>query len=420
MGTLGIANERLQKAVRDRGWSSQAVTDQLNELAVMIGERGVLIDERTVRGWLNGRGGKPATPRPVYVRLLCLLFQRGPQDLGLPDPTRNGSGLSEMRDEPDVLQTLELSRRATTTDLPEPELVSHERAVDRLCTEYGDTPPDQLIPRVVDRLFRIDRLRDRRVGHDAYRRIQAAAGWAHLLLAACYTDLGQADVGWSSRDAAEYLGREAGNADLVGWSYETASWISLWQGNVFESLDAALEGRRVAPVGSGSWLMNTCKIASARGKLGQRDEVDREFASAFEALEQRGAEPENPQHHFQFDSPKVHQYAADAYAWLHDPELTARHSQAVIDWAGDPAARTWNPTRTATAEVNFGQSMFDRGDLGEAVNHSLLAFDTFLRRDTIVRAAELDEQIQKRWPREPSTRELHDQVAAAKRSLGIP
>ena len=205
---------------------------------------------------------------------------------------------------------------------------------------------------------------------------------------------------------------------LVGWAYETASWISLWQGDAHESLEAAIEGRRIAPVGSGSWLMNTCKIASARAKLGERLEVDRELDRAQEALARRAEEPADPQHHFRFDSPKVHQYASDAYAWLHDAPLAARHSRAVIDWAGDPAARTWNPTRTATARINLGQSLLDRGELDAAVEHAMLAFETFLRRDTVVRAAELDEEIRRRWPGEATAMPFHERVAVARTALG--
>lgn len=296
-------------------------------------------------------------------------------------------------------------------------VASHERAVDRLCTEYGGTPPGRLIPRLVERLLLIDQLRRRRLSRDAYRRLQAAAGWAHLLLAACHTDLGNSNIGWSSRDAAEHLGGEADDPNLVGWAYETASWILLWQGDVHGSLDAAVEGRRIAPAGSGAWLMNTCKIASGRAKLGERAEVDRELDRAQEALDRRAAEPANPQHHFEFDGPKVHQFASDAYAWLHDVRLTAAHSRAVIDWAGNPAAPTWNPTRTATARVNLGQSFLDGGELDAAVEHSLRAFDTFLRRDTVVRASELDAQMRQRWPHETMTAAFHDRVEAARRAL---
>jgi tetratricopeptide (TPR) repeat protein len=298
-------------------------------------------------------------------------------------------------------------------------LASHERAVDRLCTEYGDTPPDLLVPRLVERLYRIDQLRERRPAREAYRRIQTAAGWAHLLLAACYTDLGQVEIAYTSRDTAEYVGRESEDPNLLAWSLETSSWIALWQGGVHASLDAALEGQRIAPAGSSAWFMTACKIASAQAKLGRRREAERELERVHEELARRTHEPENPQHHFVFDAPKVHQYAADVFAWLHAPRKAAQESRAVIDWAGNPTARTWNPTRTATAQVNLGQSLLEQGEIEAAVEIATRAFDTFLRRDTIIRAGELDEQLRHEWPNEPAARNFHEQVVAARRAIGM-
>ena len=91
----------------------------------------------------------------------------------------------------------------------------------------------------------------------------------------------------------------------------------------------------------------------------------------------------------------------------------------MIDWAGNPTARTWNPTRTATAQVNLGQSMLEQGEIEAAVEIAARAFDTFLRRDTIIRAGEFDEQLRGEWPNEPAARDFHEQVVAARRAIGM-
>lgn len=295
----------------------------------------------------------------------------------------------------------------------EDELASHERAIDRVCCEYGGTPPAQLVARLQGQLVQLDRVR----GRGTLRRVQAAAGWGYLLLAACHVDLGKADIGWVARDSAEHLGREADDPELIGWAYETASWISLWEGRVHDSLTAAEEGARIAPRGSSAWLMNVCKVAACQARLGRLAEVDRGFHRVEQALQERAREPENPQHHFHFDSPKVHQYASDAYTWLHEAELAERHSRAVIAWAGDPRAQTWNPTRTATAQVNLGLTFADRGELDVALAVATPAFDVFLRRDTVIAAENLDEQLLQRWPRDVAASEFHLRLQRARQAL---
>jgi hypothetical protein len=63
-----------------------------------------------------------------------------------------------------------------------------------------------------------------------HARLVRSAGWLYLLLAALHCDVMQRESALVSRDAALSLGREAEDPEIVGWAFETASWISLFDG----------------------------------------------------------------------------------------------------------------------------------------------------------------------------------------------
>jgi tetratricopeptide (TPR) repeat protein len=159
------------------------------------------------------------------------------------------------------------------------------------------------------------------------------------------------------------------------------------------------------------------KAASAWARLGRPTEAERELEAAAVALRHVAA-PEHAQHHFVFDPPKFDSFAATAYVWLGLPERAQEHARAVIRRQTDSAALTHNPTRLATARLDLGQVLLQLGRLDEAFAEGSRAFETFPRRDTLVRARELDAEFQSRHAREPQSAEFHERYLEALRSLG--
>jgi hypothetical protein len=90
----------------------------------------------------------------------------------------------------------------------------------------------------------------------------------------------------------------------------------------------------------------------------------------------------------------------------------------VIRSQTDGAAATYNPTRLATARLDLGQVLLQLDRLDEAFAEGSRAFETFPRRDSLVRARELNAEFQTRHAREPRSAEFHERYIDALRSLG--
>jgi tetratricopeptide (TPR) repeat protein len=299
---------------------------------------------------------------------------------------------------------------------PEDALARLEQAVHRLCCDYSTTPPVALLRPAQRELQAAGALFERRLSPSDARQLTAAAGWLHLLLTCLQNDLGRRDAAWAHRDAALRLGRRARDGNLVAWSFETPSWFALYDDRAQTALDYALEGLKEAPARSSGLVMLRLKAASAWARMGRRTEAERELEAAATALQGVPA-PEHPQHHFVFDPPKYESFAATAYVWLRLPERAQEHARAVIRRQEDPASLTHNPSRLATARLDLGQVLLELGRLDESFAEASRAFDTFPRRDTLVRARELDAEFQSRHAREHEAREFHELYVEALRSL---
>ena len=308
------------------------------------------------------------------------------------------------------------SMEATHTEA-EDLLARLERVVHRLCCQYSTSPPGALVCPAQRELQAAGALFERRLSPPDARRLGAAAGWLNLLLTCLENDLGRREGAWAHRDAALRLGREAGDGNLVAWSFETPSWFALYDDQPQTALDYALAGLKEAPAESSGLIMLRLKAASAWARLGRRTEAERELEAAAAAV-RRVPAPEHPQHHFVFDPPKFDSFAATAYVWLGLPERAQEHARVVIRSQTDGAAPTYNPTRLATARLDLGQVLLQLGRLDEAFAEGSRAFETFPRRDSLVRARELNAEFRARHAREPRSAEFHERYIEALRSLG--
>lgn len=235
-----------------------------------------------------------------------------------------------------------------------------------------------------------------------------------MLLACLHNDLGQRAAAWRSRDLALALGRQTADANLVAWAFEAPSWFALFDGRPGVALEAALEGLRQAPTGSSGWLMLQMKAASAWARLGSAARTERHVEAAVDVL-QALPPPEDPQHHFVFDPPKLHSIAATAYAWLGLPARTEEHARRVIQAQQEGATRS--PSRLAMGRLDLADALLDQRRPDEAVAEATLAFNEFPRRDTLVRAAELDSRLREQLAGAERARAFHELYLHAAASL---
>lgn len=74
-------NRQLRLQRRLRGWSQEDVAAGLHRLAASLGGPELGVDAAMVSRWERGA----RRPRPLYVRLLCRLFELRAEQLGLVD-----------------------------------------------------------------------------------------------------------------------------------------------------------------------------------------------------------------------------------------------------------------------------------------------------------------------------------------------
>jgi hypothetical protein len=129
--------------------------------------------------------------------------------------------------------------------------------------------------------------------------------------------------------------------------------------------------------------------------------------------------PDHPEHHFVFDHTKWIFYAATCYTWLGDDEPAEEHAREIIAYHTNPDGSSNAPMRTANAHIDLGIVLARHGELDEAVDHGLQAFQFERKTEAslLSHAADLDHDLEQLYPRERLAEPFHDQYADARRRL---
>jgi transcriptional regulator with XRE-family HTH domain len=191
---------------------------------------------------------------------------------GRADPgpeTAHGPGGSEPGGDA-VVEAMELARRAELSEVGADALAGVERAVDRLREAAAATPPEALVPAVVDQRRYVGRLLEGRLTPAHRRRLLVAAGWLSVLLAQLHFDAGDREAAEANRDTALRLARQAGHTELTAWTVQAlASW-ALADGRFRDALDLARAGQDLAPPATAAAVQLALDEAQAWAALGDR------------------------------------------------------------------------------------------------------------------------------------------------------
>jgi transcriptional regulator with XRE-family HTH domain len=191
---------------------------------------------------------------------------------GRADPgpeTAHGPGGSEPGGDA-VVEAMELARRAELSEVGADALAGVERAVDRLREAAAATPPEALVPAVVDQRRYVGRLLEGRLTPAHRRRLLVAAGWLSVLLAQLHFDAGDREAAEANRDTALRLARQAGHTELTAWTVQAlASW-ALADGRFRDALDLARAGQDLAPPATAAAAQLALDEAQAWAALGDR------------------------------------------------------------------------------------------------------------------------------------------------------
>jgi tetratricopeptide (TPR) repeat protein len=286
-----------------------------------------------------------------------------------------------------------------------------------LCRAYPSAPAAELRARTKQRLKYLTQLLGGRLTLRQHRDLLVTAGWLWLLLGCLHYDLGERESAETARQAAGQIGQQTGSGQLSAWACEMAAWFALTEGRYHDVIDYAQAGQQRAGM-SHAMVQLVLQEARGRARLGQRREVRAGLDQGTKLLEQL-PRPEHPEHHFAFDHTKWIFYAATCYTWLGDDEPVEEHAREIIEYHTQPDRPSDAPMRTANAHIDLGLILARHGELDEAVDHGLQAFQFERKTEAslLSRAAHLDRDLGQRYPSEHLAESFHEQYADARRSL---
>ena len=302
-------------------------------------------------------------------------------------------------------QTTELLRRIQASDTAACTLDALRTTVNQLCCEYPYRDADELVADARDWLRHVAQLLRKPVGLRQHRELLTSAGWLALLVGCLEYDLG---LRTSAQAAARQLAEEAGNSEILAWTFEMAAWFALTQRRYRDTLTATRSGRDASP--SHAVVVQLIgQEAKALGRLrdagGVRAALDqgRRLLDSFPV-------PERPQHHFVVDPNKWAFYAMDAYRMAGEDHLAEEYARVVLANSIGPDDVEHAPMRIAEARLTLGVVAARRGNLEEAIALGVTALRGPRKSlpSLLMVAGELDVELDRRYPNEAARTEFRE------------
>ena len=408
-----------------RNWRGQQclsraeMADRINASPTGVAER-LVCDEERIRRW---ESGEVRWPSPVYRRALKDVTGLDPAQLGfIPNgqvavPPARIDAAEAFRSEAELVDTLDLARIVSVSDIGQGTLDTLQEAAELLCRAYPSASAAELRARTKQRLTYVSRLLQGKLTLAQHRELLVTIGWLALLLGCVHYDLGEREQAEAARQAAYQAGLQAGHGEIIAWSYEMAAWFALTEGRYHDVVDYARAGQQHAGL-TNAMIQLVLQQARGQARLGLRREVHASLDHGAKLLEQV-PKPEHPENHFVFDHTKWIFYAATCYTWLCDDEPAEEHARELVAYHTQPDGSTNAPMRTAISNIDLGLIRARHGDLDQAVHHGLTAFsyDRKTEASLLSHAVDLDHLLSDRYPDERMAEEFHQRYREARAAL---
>lgn len=327
----------------------------------------VRVDRTTVQRWERGEADPQPHQRPKIIKLLQLTSKEldellKPEKLApavLNDWTVSGSPAYD-----DEMDAWELSRRVQASDVGPETLIRLEQAFDELAISYPKSPPQDLLQRVRRHSAYVVRLLDAKKTLAEHRRLLVVGGWLSLLGATVHIDLKQDDAATARLQAAAALARHADHPEIEAWCYETEAWRVLTAGNYVRAIELSQIAQRIAPAGSSALIQSTAQEGRALARLGQAQDT----YAAIDRVQKMSAtreQPDQPEHHYQYDPAKSLSYTATTLAWVGDPVAERYAREVIARLSPSDDVSKW-PRRVASANIDLALVLTAGNRLDEA------------------------------------------------------
>jgi tetratricopeptide (TPR) repeat protein len=243
-----------------------------------------------------------------------------------------------------------------------------------------------------------------------HQEMLSLTGTVALLLGCVEYDIGLRREAEITRRAAQSLGEEAGNAEVIGWAHEMRAWYSLTQGAYSAAISAGQQGEAAASHHDVA-VQLAAQQAKAWARIGDRRQVEVALDRGRNLLEVL-PRPDDPDHHFVVDPDKFDFYAMDCYRIIGEDRLAEMYAHEVIRTSSNPDGTLHKPMRVAEAKVTLGVVAARTGDVERAVSlgEEALEGDRHSVPSLLMCSRELTSVLDSRYPGQPNVITYLDHV----------
>lgn len=356
--------KRIRAMRESRGWSQAAAAEEMrNHSDSTLPDAQHL--ERRWKAWELGENKPGAHYAPIIAATL------GTATAALFPPESKSTAVDLIASS--GMDTLEIVSRINVSDINSATLDAVRITVERLCSEYAGSNPNDLIIEGRQWLRRLVELQDRRLTLGQRRETLELAGWLALLVGCLEYDTGHRQAAEATRQAALRLGTESETPGILGWAHEMKAWFALTNGD-YRGVIAAAEAGRGASGNHSVGVQLIAQEAKAYARMGKRREMERALDIGRKQLDTMPY-PDNIENHFVVDPSKYDFYAMDCYRHVGDNERARELSEEVIRAGTDFDNRERWPMRIAEARITLGVTAAREGDLDEALIHGRRALN---------------------------------------------
>lgn len=317
--------------------------------------------DHLVRRWKAWERGENK-PSPHYAPIIAATLHTVTTALFPPD-NRTESGLEIVN--ATGMDTMEIVSRLQASSVNEATLQALRITVDRLCSEYAHSRPEELVMEGRRWLRRIVEMQEQRLSFGQRRDTLELAGWLALLVGCLEYDMGDRRAAEATRQSALSLGQEVGSAGILGWAHEMKAWFALTSGD-YRSVVAAAQAGQTASGSHSVGVQLVAQEAKAWARMGRQAEMEDALERGRVLLDSMPY-PDNIDNHFVVDPLKFDFYAMDCYRHVGDDRLARTLADEVIRGATDFNGFERAPMRIAEARVTLGVAAAREGDLEGAV-----------------------------------------------------
>jgi transcriptional regulator with XRE-family HTH domain len=309
-------------------------------------------------------------------------------------------------------QTAELIGRIQKSDTDPVTLEALHSTIFELGSEYAYRDADELRADAHAWLRRIAEMLRKPVGLQAHSELLTATGWLALLVGCLEYDMGLRTAAEVTRSAAQKLGEEADNAEVVGWSYEMSAWFALTQNRYRDVLAASNAAQRQSRNHT-VVVQLIAQEAKALARMGDVTQVRERLEKGRRLLENFPV-PTRTDNHFIVDPAKWDFYAMDAYRLAREDDLATMHAKEVLRTGTLPDGSEIAPMRMAEARLTLAVTAARQDDLEQAASlgHTALTASRQSLPSLLMVAGELDSELEQRFPRESETEDLREILRA--------